>query len=82
MRGVTVTTNREPKLLTTGRIAQVLGVPLHRVLHVLTTRPHIRPTARGGTLRLYDRAAVAMVRHELAAMEARRCRRREISDAL
>jgi hypothetical protein len=49
-----------------------LGEPLHRVLNVLGTRPHIRPAARAGTLRLYDKAAVAMVRHELGAIDARR----------
>jgi hypothetical protein len=55
-------------------MATLLRVPLHRVLHVLRTRNHIRPSARAGTLRLYDRRAVAMVRHELNAIDARRCR--------
>jgi hypothetical protein len=36
---------------------------------------HIRPSARAGTLRLYDRKAVAMFRHELSAIDARRCRK-------
>jgi hypothetical protein len=64
-----------PKLITAGVIAAELREPLHRVLHVLTTRAHIRPSARAGTLRLYDRQAVAMVRHELNAIDARRCRK-------
>ncbi|MFN0012101.1 MAG: hypothetical protein ACKVS8_10710 [Phycisphaerales bacterium] len=64
----------EPQLITPGRIAAELAVPLHRVLHVLRTRQHIRAAARGGTLRLYDREAVAMVRHELNTIDARRCR--------
>jgi len=64
-----------PKLTTPGVIAPELGEPLHRVLRVLATRPHIRPSARAGTLRLYDRRAVAMVRHELNAIDARRCRK-------
>ena len=64
-----------PPLLTSGRIAAELREPLHRVLNVLATRRHIRPAAYAGTLRLYDRAAVAMVRHELNAIDARRCRR-------
>lgn len=64
-----------PKLITAGVIAEVLGEPLHRILRVLSTRPHIRPSARAGTLRLYDRRAVAMVRHELNAIDARRCRK-------
>jgi len=61
-------------LITAGVISAELRVPLHRVLNVLATRQHIRPTARAGTLRLYDQKAVAMVRHELNAIDARRCR--------
>ena len=64
-----------PRLRTPGVIAATLRVPLHRVLHVLATRQHIRPSARAGTLRLYDRQAMAMVRHELNAIDARLCRR-------
>jgi hypothetical protein len=64
-----------PRLITSGIIAAELGVPLHRVLNVLATRPHIRPKARAGTLRLYGRNTLAMVRHELNAIDARRCRR-------
>ena len=64
-----------PKLITPGIIACELGEPLHRILRVLATRKHIRPSARAGTLRLYDRRAVAMVRHELNAIDARRCRK-------
>ena len=44
-----------PRLITAGVIAAELRVPLHRVQNVLATRPHIRPSARAGTLRLYDR---------------------------
>jgi hypothetical protein len=61
-----------PSLLTPGRIADELGVTLPRVLYVLSTRRHISPAARAGTLRLYDRQAVAMIRHELHAIDARR----------
>ena len=64
-----------PILRTPGRLAAELGVPLHRILHVLTTRSHIRPVARAGTLRLYDNAAVAKVRYELNAQDARRSSR-------
>ena len=63
-----------PRLITPGVIAAELREPLHRVLNVLATRAHIQPSARAGTLRLYDRRAVAMVRHELNAIDARRCR--------
>jgi len=64
-----------PKLITPGVLAAQLGAPLHRVLHVLATRSHIRPSARAGTLRLYDKEAVAQVRHELSAIDARRTAR-------
>ena len=63
-----------PRLRTAGVIADELKTPLHRVLHVLRTREHIRPTARAGTLRLFDSRAVAQVRHELNAIDARRGR--------
>lgn len=66
------TTESVPNLITPGVVARELEVPLHRVLHVLRTRRHIRPSARAGTLRLYDRAAVRAVGEELAAIEARR----------
>jgi hypothetical protein len=69
------TASSTPQLITAGIIAAELHEPLHRVLHVLATRLHIRPAARAGTLRLYDRRAVAMVRHELNAIDARRCRK-------
>ena len=65
-------TTTVPCLLTPGRIADELGVPLPRVLYVLSTRRHIRPLARAGTIRLYDRAALAAVRHELNGIDARR----------
>lgn len=61
-----------PRLTTPGIIARKLGVPLHRVQHVLRTRTHIQPAARAGNLRLFDRRAVAMIRHELNAIDARR----------
>lgn len=64
-----------PQLNTAGRIATLLRAPLHRVHYVLATRQHIRPTARAGLVRLYDRRAVAMIRHELAAIDARRAAR-------
>lgn len=69
-----MTVPETPHLLTAGRLAAALGVPLHRVEHILRSRRHIRPFARAGNLRLYERAAVAMVRHELNAVEARRSR--------
>jgi hypothetical protein len=59
-------------LLTPGRIARRLGVPLTQVLHILATRPEIRHVARAGTLRVYDEAALEAVRRELEAMDAPR----------
>jgi hypothetical protein len=67
--------NDSPHLRTPGVVARELGVPLHRVLHVLRSRSHIQPAARAGRLRLYDREAVAAVRHELNAIDARRAGR-------
>lgn len=64
--------NPVPKLRTPGVLATDLGEPLHRVLYVLRTRAHIQPSAQAGRLRLYDREAVAMLRQELSAIDARR----------
>lgn len=61
-----------PTLITPGVIGRHVKAPLHRVLYVLATRPHIQPSARAGNLRLYKRDTVAMVRHELSAIDARR----------
>ena len=65
----------EPKLLTPSLIAAELNAPLHRVQHVLSTRRHIRPVARAATIRLYATEAIAQVRHELSAIDARRAQR-------
>lgn len=65
-----------PKLITPGVMVATLRVPLHRVLYVLRSRLHIRPSALAGTLRLYDQRAMAQVRHELHAIDARRQIRR------
>ena len=67
-----MTRDTVPRLKTPGVIASSLGEPLHRVLYVLRTRSHIEPAARAGRLRLYDREAVAMIRYELNAIDARR----------
>ena len=62
---MSVTNGCVPRLRTPGVIADRLQVALR-------TRPHIRPAARAGRLRLYDREGVAMIRHELNAIEARK----------
>jgi len=61
-----------PRLRTPGVIAEELGESLQRVQYILRTRPHIQPAALAGRLRLYDRQAVAMIRHECHAIDARR----------
>jgi hypothetical protein len=68
-----------PQLRTPGVLAADLGEPLHRVLYILRTRRYIRPSAPCGCVRLYDRQAVAMVRHELSAIDARLADRLEVS---
>ncbi|NMC21993.1 MAG: hypothetical protein GYA33_16425 [Thermogutta sp.] len=61
-----------PTLRTSALLAQEVGATLPRVLYILRTRPHIRPAARAGNVRLYDAHAVAQVRYELNAIDARR----------
>lgn len=62
----------EPRALTVGVIAELLNVPLHRVLHVLRTRDHITPTARAGVSRVYDNEAVVLIRFELGQINNKR----------
>lgn len=64
-----------PQLITVGVICRETGEPLHRVLNILATRPHIRPAARAGNVRLFDESAIAQVRHELNAIDAQRASR-------
>ena len=65
------TCDSTPRMRTPGRMAALLGVPLHRVVYILQTRKHIRPAARAGRLRLYDAEALALLRHELNTIDAR-----------
>ena len=71
MKGLWMSTN-PPKLVTVGVIAAELGVPVDRVYRILRSKPHIKPRAYAGNVRLFDNATVAQVRHELNAMDARR----------
>ena len=64
-----------PQLNTIGRIAGKLGVPVHRVQYVVQ-RTALVPAAYAGRLRLFDREAVARIRHELTAIDARRAERK------
>ena len=63
---------RPPKLVTVGVIAVELGVSVDRVRRILAARPHIKPRAYAGNTRLFDNTAIAQVRHELNAIDARR----------
>ena len=64
--------NGTPQLRTPGVIADELGVSVSRVIYVLQKRSHdIKPIGRAGVLRLYDRAAVELVRNELQAIDRR-----------
>lgn len=61
-----------PRLLTVGVMAEELGVSADRVARVIRTRRHIRPVAYAGNTRLFDKAALASIRHEINAIDARR----------
>ena len=63
---------KEPGLITPGVIARELDEPIHRVLHVLATRPAIKPAARAGRIRLYSRVAIDHVRRELDQIDEMR----------
>lgn len=69
-----------PRLVTVGVIASELGVRVDRVLRVLRTRSYIRPKAYAGTVRLFDNTAIAQVRHEINAIDARCEARRACRD--
>lgn len=61
-----------PHLITASVIAAKLGAPLHRVQHILATRRHIQVAALAGRTRLYAKVAIAQVRYQLTAMDAKR----------
>ena len=65
-----------PRLVTVGVIASELGVSVDRVTRLLRARPHIKPQAYAGNVRLFDNTAVAQVRYEIGLIEARRAARR------
>ncbi len=61
-----------PKLATTGEVARLLDVPLHRVQYIVRTRAHIQPSATAGGIRCFNDESVAKIRHELNSLDARR----------
>jgi hypothetical protein len=70
--GVFVMRDSVPQLVTVGVIASELGVSVDRVTRLLRTRPHIRPQAYAGNVRLFDNSSIAQVRYELTLIDARR----------
>lgn len=67
-----MSTTTPPKLVTVGVIAAEVGATVDRVCRVLRARPHIKPRAYAGITRLFNNSAIAQVRHELNAIDARR----------
>jgi len=63
--------NGLPELLTIGKIARTLGVPVHRIDYILRTRPDIVPLAVAGRTRLFDSEALRRIRYELNSIGAR-----------
>ena len=59
-----------PRLRTPGVIADELDAPISRVLYLLR-KLNIRPIGRAGTLRLYDRTAVELIRAKLAQTKSK-----------
>ena len=57
-----------PKLITVGRLAELLGVPIHRIEYILRSR-NIQPCARAGILRLFDLNAKYAVQRTLQSIE-------------
>jgi len=62
--------------MTVSSIAEALGVAARRVDYVTRTRPHIRPAGWAGNARLYSAESMAMIRHELNGIDARKGGRR------
>jgi len=54
------------------QLASILGVSVFRVYYILDTRFHIKPAVTVDNRRFYRPDVVAMLRHELNAIDARR----------
>lgn len=61
-----------PRLATIGEVANILNAPLHRIEYIVRTRPHVKPRAIAAGARCFDDRAIALIRHELNAIDARR----------
>lgn len=60
-----------PSMPTTGEIARSLDEPTHRVEYVIRTRG-IAPCGRAGNARVFDEAAVELIRSELERIDSGR----------
>jgi len=65
------------KLLTVGRIAELLKVRVSRISYLIRNRPEIQPVAWAGNARLFNHDDLARIRHELNAIDARQAAREE-----
>lgn len=63
---------RPPQLITVGVIAKCLGTNPERVRRIISTRPHIHPIAYVNHTRLFTNETIALVRHEINAIDAKR----------
>ena len=64
-------TAKPPELNTLGKVAQHLQVPVHRVQYILRSRPHLRPIATAGRLRLFDSKTIEQIAKELQRIDSR-----------
>jgi len=66
------------KLLTTGLIAEKLRTTPERIRYIALRRM-IEASAMAGNTKLYDNAALARIRYELNAIDAKRAVRKEVT---
>lgn len=70
--------NMTVKLLTTGLIAEKLRTTPERIRYIALRRM-IEASAMAGNTKLYDNAALARIRYELNAIDAKRAVRKEVT---
>ena len=66
---------RPVEMLTIGRIARRLQVPMHRVDYAIRTR-RIRPVARAGTLRVFAVGQLDLIRAAVKSCRSQPARRK------
>lgn len=64
-------TTKPPELNTLGKVAQHLRVPVHRVQYIVRSRPHLRPAATAGRLRLFDDKTIEQIANELRNIDSK-----------